>query len=116
MVSGDEILSQSDVDALLEGANTETDEAAPSAEAEGGKKTITAGRSRTDEEVKDLLASLCRKAFVPREKGVRVIWNAHGSIPLAPGYKMEIQGRKYVALGPFGDAHLVVGRIDGEPS
>ncbi len=114
MVSGDEILSQDDVDALLEGAGGETEEAAPAGENDGGKKIVTANNGRSDEEARYLLASLCKKAIVPREKGVRVIWNAQGLFPLTAGYQMEIQGSKYVSLGSLGEAHLVVGQIDGE--
>ena len=115
MVTNDEILSQDDVDALLAGAGSGGDE--PEAEAaapEQGpeRKLVTANVRRSEAEARDILARLCRSAFVPRDKGVRIIWNAGGLFPLTAGYNMEIQGRRYVSLGPFGRTHLVIGRSE----
>lgn len=116
MVSNEDILSQDDVDALLAGAdsNEEPKESPATSEAasqEGPeRKLVMANVKRSESEARDILAQLCRNAFVPRDEGVRIIWNAGGLFPLASGYNMEIQGRRYVSLGPFGDAHLVIGR------
>lgn len=111
MVTNDEILSQDDVDALLEGAGSE--EEAPSQEAtpaeESERKIVTASCRRSASEAMNILASLCRKAMVQRDRDVRVIWNAHGLFPMTSGYNMEIQGRTYVSLGSLGNSHLVVG-------
>ncbi|MCF8061897.1 MAG: hypothetical protein K9M82_05225 [Deltaproteobacteria bacterium] len=115
MVTNDEILSQDDVDALLAGADSGGDEppVETAAAGEGHEpRRVTANVKRSDAEARDILARLCRSAFVPRDKGVRIIWNADGLFPLTPGYNMEIQGRMYVSLGPFGGTHLVVGRSD----
>lgn len=118
MVSNDDILSQDDVDALLAGAGSDEEPEGKAAASgpltkEGPeRKMVMANVKRSDAEAKSILERLCRSAFVPRDEGVRIIWNAHGLFPLASGYDMEIQGRRYVSLGPFGDAHLVIGRSD----
>jgi hypothetical protein len=115
MVTNDEILSQDDVDALLAGAASGGDEPAaePAASVqEPERKLVTAQVKRSEAEAREILTRLCRSAFVPRDRGVRIIWNAGDLFPLTPGYNMEIQGRKYVSLGPFGQAHLVIGRMD----
>ena len=115
MVTADEILSQDDVDALLAGADSGGDEPAAEAaasEQEPGRKRVAAKVKRSEAEARIILTRLCRSAFVPRDEGVRIIWNAGGLFPLTPGYNMEIQGRKYVSLGPFGNEHLVIGRAE----
>ena len=115
MVTNDEILSQDDVDALLEGAGSGDEKpsqaAAPAEEPE--RKIVQASSGRSASEALNLLAGLCKKAMVQRDRDVRVIWNAHGLFPLTPGYNMEIQGRTYVSLGSLSNSHLVVGLTDG---
>ncbi len=110
MVTNDQILSQDDVDALLAGAaEGESAEEKPVSAKEPERRTVAANVMRSESEVREILAQLCRSAFVQRDKGVSVIWNASGLFPLTSGYSMEIQGKKYVSLGPFGDEHLVIG-------
>jgi len=113
MVAGNDILSQEDVDALLEGADAGagSDGAPVSAAPEESheKRSVTASGGRTDAEARELLSGLCRRAMIQRDRGVRVIWNAVGLFPLTPGYDMEIQGRNYITLGVLSNAHLVVG-------
>ncbi|MGD8386639.1 MAG: hypothetical protein PVG49_05835 [Desulfobacteraceae bacterium] len=115
MVTNDEILSQEDVDALLEGAGSgeeKPDQAAAPAE-ESDRKIVTASCGRSASEARNILADLCKKAMVQRDRDVRVIWNAHGLFPLTPGYNMEIQGKTYVSLGSLSNSHLVVGLTEG---
>ncbi|MFO7783588.1 MAG: hypothetical protein ACQET7_03120 [Thermodesulfobacteriota bacterium] len=111
MVKNDQILSQEDVDALLAGAAGEEESAGekPVSVKEPDQKVALANVMRSDFEAREILAHLCRSACVQRDKGVSIIWNASGLFPLTSGYSMEIQGKKYVSLGPFGEEHLVVG-------
>lgn len=110
MVTNDQILSQEDVDALLAGAAGEETAGEKTASAkEEDRKAVTANVMRSESEAREIMARLCRSAFVQRDRGVSIIWNAYGLFPLTSGYSMEIQGKKYVSLGPFGDEHLVVG-------
>lgn len=118
-MGGEQILSQEDVDALLAGGGDTEQEGesnlsqeAQSSFGEEDKKVVTAAAGRSEFEVKKLLSSLCRKAHVQRDSGVKVIWNALGLFPLTPGYNMQIQGRNYVTLGCLSNAHLVVGLTD----
>lgn len=112
MVTNDQILSQEDVDALLAGATAGDDSAEEKplhAESTEQKVVVTSAVRRSESEAREILASLCRSAFVQRDKGVSIIWNASGLFPLTSGYNLEIQGKQYMALGPFGEEHLVVG-------
>lgn len=111
MVTNDEILSQDDVDALLEGGDSGEEKPSQAAAAveEHERKIVTTSCGRSASEARELLVGLCKKAMVQRDKDVRVIWNAHGLFPLTAGYNMEIQGRTYVSLGSLGNTHLVVG-------
>lgn len=113
MVTNDQILSQEDVDALLAGAAGEESAAeTPGSVKQPDRRMVVANVMRSESEVREILAHLCRSAFVQRDKGVSIIWNASGLFPLASGYRMEIQGKKYVSLGAFGDEHLVVGSTE----
>ncbi len=111
MVTNDQILSQEDVDALLAGAGTEDEVTGekPASVTEPGPKTFVPNVMRSESEAREILANLCRSACVERDKGISIIWNAAGLFPLTSGYSMDIQGKQYVALGPFGEEHLVVG-------
>ena len=112
MVANDQILSQEDVDALLAGAQAGSEspeETPPPGPANADRRLITAGAGRSESEARGILASLCRRALVERDDGVRIIWNAMDLFPLSSGYNMEIQGQRYVSLGSIGNAHLVVG-------
>jgi hypothetical protein len=111
MAKDNQILSQEDVDALLAGA---ADDQGSPAEAAGRvsepkSRAVPGNVMRSESEAREILAHLCRSACVPRDKGVSIIWNASGLFPLTSGYSMEIQGKTYVSLGPFGHEHLVVG-------
>jgi len=115
MVTNDQILSQDDVDALLAGADSgdeSPDESSGPAPHEPDRKLVTATLGRSESQARAILASLCRKAVVERDEGVRIIWNALDLFPLSSGYDMEIQGRRYVSLGSIGNSHLVVGRTE----
>jgi len=103
------------VDALLAGADMgddSPDEAVEASQQESDRKSVTASLGRSESEAHAILASLCRKAVVERDEGVRIIWNALDLFPLSSGYNMEIQGRRYVSLESIGNSHLVVGRTE----
>lgn len=65
---------------------------------------------RSDEDVKAMLFQLCNKAFLKRDEGIQVIWNASGTFPMTSGLGIKIQRMEYVSLGVLNKNHLIVGQ------
>jgi len=111
MTTNEKLLSQDDVDAILtqsglEGGYDQNDEK-NSHPAE--QKKIVATKQRSKDEAKALSYSLYNKAFLEREEGVSVIWNAAEVMPMEAGLNVKIQGRDYLTLGVLNEKHLIVG-------
>ncbi len=103
-------LAQDDIDALLneaglDGGYDEDAEEAPAPEAE----PVFVQKERSAKDVVGILADLYCKASLKREKGVQVIWNAMGVLPMNAGMSMKIQGKDYMSLGVLNKNHLIVG-------
>lgn len=116
MTTGSKLLAQDDIDALLGEAGLEG-----GYESEDTKQKIVVPKKqspirfakKSDDEVRDDLAFLFNKAFLIREDDVKVIWNANGTLPMASGFQINIQGIEYTSLGVLHVNHLVVkGDID----
>jgi hypothetical protein len=109
MVSEGSILSQSDVDALLAQAEAPEEDNTQGIVEEPEKIVVHSSKGKSEDEIRGLLSQLQKRAFVRRDRGVSVIWNASGVFPMTEGYTLEIQGRRYISLGSLFDSHLVVG-------
>ena len=111
MTTNAKLLSQDDVDAILtqsglEGSYDQNDEENPHPEKE--KKSVpTQKRSRA--EAKAISYHLYNKAFLEREEGVSVIWNAAAVMPMEAGLNVKILGKDYLTLGVLNQRHLIVG-------
>ena len=112
MTTEGKLLAQDDIDALLGEAGLdggyepdvpEVKELKPRE-----KKSAVKYSSRSEDEAREILHTLFSKAFLERENDVRVIWNASGTIPLAGGYSVKIDGKDYTSLGVIHENHLVV--------
>ncbi|NLA74881.1 MAG: hypothetical protein GX846_05350 [Deltaproteobacteria bacterium] len=112
MTTGDKLLAQDDIDALLGQAGLE-----------GGydsdkdidqKPKVPVNKSGvhfcnvTEDEVQDTISFLLSKALLDRAEDLKIIWNAVGTIPMAAGFDMIIQDIEYESLGVLKDNHLVV--------
>jgi len=109
MTSGKQ-LSQADVDALLsqsglEGSYESEDSTEKSKRPE--KKTVRS-KQRSREEAQEISYRLYNKAFLEREEGVAVIWNAEGVVPMDPGQTIRIQGKDFITLGVLSERHLII--------
>ncbi len=110
MTTNENLLSQDDVDAILsqsglEGSYAEKDDTpSPSPE-----KKAVATKPRTQEEARTLSYKLYDKAFLEREKGVSVIWNAAEIMPMESGLNIKIQGKDYLTLGVLNERHIIIG-------
>lgn len=111
MTTNAKLLSQDDVDAILtqsglEGSYDQNDgkEAHPANE-----KKIIPTKQRSQDEAKALSYHLYNKAFLEREEGVSVIWNAAEVMPMEAGQSVRIQGMDYLTLGVLNEKHLIVG-------
>ena len=112
MIASGKQLSQDDVDALLSQSGLEGSyESENSTESHKlpEKKTIRS-KQRSQEEAQEISYHLYNKAFLEREEGVAVIWNADGVVPMDPGQTIRIQGKDYITLGVLSERHLIIGR------
>ena len=110
MTTKAKLLSQDDVDAILtqsglEGSYEQNDEKGSQPE---GKKIVQT-KQRSKEEAKALSFRLYNKAFLERENGVSVIWNADEVMPMEAGMSFKILGEDYLTLGVLNEKHLIVG-------
>lgn len=110
MTTNEKLLSQDDVDAILtqsglEGGYDQNDEK----DSQPKEKKIIATKQRSQDEIKALSYQLYNKAFLEREEGVSVIWNAAEVMPMEAGLNVKIQGRDYLTLGVLNEKHLIVG-------
>ena len=110
MTSGGKMLAQDDIDALLNEAGLDGGYSEESAETpEPAPEPVFNQKTRSEEDVVEILADLYCKASLKREKGVQVIWNAMGVLPMNAGMTMKIQGKDYMSLGVLNKNHLIVG-------
>ena len=106
MADDSQILAQDDIDALFaqEGELEDTEDSF--------EKPLTSfeNKSETDvvEDAAALSSQLYHMAALKRDKNVKVIWNALGSLPMNSGFSMNIEGISYTSLGVLHDKHLVV--------
>lgn len=119
MTTDDKLLGQDDIDALLgeagiEGSYDSSSEKNNESTKAPEKKSLIKFSKITDNEVLDTLTFLRSKAFLERDKDVKVIWNANGTIPMGAGFSMNIQDTEYVSLGVLKESHLVVKQTDVE--
>jgi len=124
----DNILSQEDIDALLEQADKikeleesptgdadqlhfqdDETEIAPDTPAELRPKPRDESGRSSDADVKVMLFDLYNQAFLRRDEGVKVIWNASAVFPMTSGLSIKIQEMEYVSLGVLNEDHLIVG-------
>lgn len=112
MTTGDKLLAQDDIDALLGQAGLEGDY-------DSGKKTELTPKAPvnksavrfsnvTEDEVHDTISILLSKALLDRGEDLKIIWNAMGTIPMATGFNMVIEDIEYESLGVLKENHLVV--------
>lgn len=111
MTTSGKLLSQDDVDAILAQSGIEGDYDSPEMEESPPPetKTVTSFK-RSDEDAKAISYRLYNSAFLEREEGISVIWNAYGVISMDPGAIVRIQGKDYLTLGVLQKKHLIVGR------
>lgn len=105
---GDQQLGQDDIDALLNQNNNVQEETEEVSTAPADKPVLRT-KKRSHEAVKSLSADLYNKAFLQRDDGVKVIWNASTVFPMTSGLSLKIQGAEYISLGVLHNKHLVVG-------
>ncbi|MFC1823485.1 hypothetical protein ACFL9T_12315 [Thermodesulfobacteriota bacterium] len=130
-MADDQMLGQDDIDALL-AQSDKTDEGEASSEDQSeapeeeqklpaeteepleqpSLKTAAKSIRKSNSEVRAMTTQLFNKAFLQRDDGVKVIWNALGVIPMNAGVNMKIQGMEYVTMGILHQKHLVVGVKD----
>jgi hypothetical protein len=112
MTTEDKLLAQDDIDALLGEAGIEGDyDSKKGIDAQQKRsiiKSIVKFSNVTDDEVNETISFLLAKALLEREDDVKVIWNAGGTIPMAAGFRMNIQNMEFESLGVLKDHHLVV--------
>ncbi len=111
MPTNEKLLSQNDVDAILnqsglEGSHDQNDKENP--HPEEGKKSVPK-QKRSREEAKAISYHLYNKAFLEREEGVSVIWNAATVMPMEAGLNVKILGKDYLSLGVLNQRHLILG-------
>lgn len=110
MITKGKLLSQDDVDAILTQSGLEGDyDSKDSSVPAHDEKRFLKNRRRTQEEADSLSCQLYNKAFLEREEGVSVIWNAAGAMPIDCGQSVKIQGKEYLILGVLQERHLIVG-------
>jgi len=112
MTTGDKLLAQDDIDALLgqaglEGSYNSDKKAEPSPKAPVNKSVVRFSNV-TEDEVHDTISILLSKALLDRDEDVKIIWNAMGTIPMATGFNKAIQDIEYESLGVLKEHHLVV--------
>ena len=116
MTTDGKLLAQDDIDALLGEAgiegNYETDIPTKEPFHTPKKKSNIRFAKRKKEEIENIMGVLYNMAFLERESDVQVIWNALGTVPLASGVNMKIQGMEYVSLGVLRENHLVVKHVE----
>lgn len=112
MTTDGKLLVQDDIDALLGEAglegNYESEKPEKKPSSTPKKRSSVRFSKITDEDAIDSFTSLYSKAILEREDDIRVIWNASGTIPMASGLNLKIQGMEYVSLGVLYENHLVV--------
>ncbi len=110
MTSSGKMLSQDDVDAILNESGIEGDyESKEDAPEPHEEKRPFAAKRKSADEVKRLSGHLFAAAFLEREDGVAILWNASGVMPLEAGRSLQMNGRDYVTLGVLRERHLIVG-------
>ena len=102
-----ELLGQDDIDALLAESGREQ------ASQEISVDRHTSNRpgkpnAVSDEDVIAMSIQIHNRGYLIREEGVRVIWNALGTLPMNSGSTIHIQGMDYISLGILHEKHLVV--------
>ena len=106
MTTNKELLGQDDIDALIAQAdNKQEPDGLP------GKPLIKSTRrfeQKSDEDVRIMSVQLYNSGFLVRDKGVKVIWNALGTLPMNSGININIQGVEYISLGILHVKNLVV--------
>ncbi|MBN1850525.1 MAG: hypothetical protein JW932_18295 [Deltaproteobacteria bacterium] len=112
MTTDGKLLAQDDIDALLGEAgiegNYESETKTKEVDRGLDKKSKVRFSKRTNGEIQATMNQLYHLAFLEREEDVQVIWNALGTVPLASGLGMKIQGVEYISLGVLRERHLVV--------
>lgn len=110
MVTKGKLLSQCDVDDILAQSGLEGDyDSKDSGDTPPEEKRVLKNKRRSQEEVETLSFQLYNKAFLEREEGVSIIWNAAGAMPMDSGLNIKIQGKGYIVLGVLQEKHLIVG-------
>ena len=102
-----DFLGQDDIDALFSHADKgeEPDESLPEKHV---LDTLDKSKRKSDEEVRAMSVQLYNRGYLTREKDVKVIWNASGTLPMNSGIVITIQGTEYISLGILHEKHLVV--------
>ena len=77
----------------------------------GDRRRKSALKRRTDEEVKAITESLFNRAFLERDEGVAVIWNAAGVMPLETGLGIRFKDKDCISLGVLHRRHLVIANV-----
>lgn len=112
MTTGGKLLAQDDIDALLSEAGLEGDysskESEEKAEPPKKKNTFIRPQEKTSHEIRLVTEILCKKAFLKREEGVQIIWNASNVFPMVAGLNLKIQGMRYTSMGVLNEKHLVI--------
>lgn len=116
MTADGKLLAQDDINALLGEAgiegNYESETPVKEPSQTPKKRSNIRFTKRKREEIESIMGALFNMAFLERENDVQVIWNALGTIPLASGMNMTIQGMEYVSLGVLRENHLVVKHVE----
>lgn len=112
MTTGDKLLAQDDIDALLgqaglEGSYNSDKKAEPPPKAHVNKSAVRFSNV-TEDEVHNTISILLSKALLDRDEDLKIIWNAMGTIPMATGFNMVIENIEYESLGVLKENHLVV--------
>jgi hypothetical protein len=112
MTTGDKLLAQDDIDALLGQAGLEGSYNSDKKVEAPPKLPVNNSALRfsnvTEDEVHDTISILLSKALLDRTDDLKIIWNAMGTIPMATGFNMVIENMEYESLGVLKEHHLVV--------
>lgn len=114
MTTDGKLLGQDDIDALLNEAGLEGDYSDDGNDKEEEVQTVAPPpalkvKRISDNAARNILEGLFQQAFLQRENGIKVIWNASKAFPMSPGVDMKIEGVGYKSLGVLFNNHLIVG-------